>query len=914
MDPKVRYGKLDNGVTYYIRHNELPKQRADFYIAQNVGSILEEDEQNGLAHFLEHMAFNGSLHFPGNSLISYLESIGVKFGANLNAYTSFDQTVYNISDVPVIREGIIDSCLLILHDWSGFLLLEDKEIDKERGVIREEMRSRENAGQRMSEKLMPVILPGNQYAKRNLIGTEDIILNFRPETLRDFYKKWYRPDLQGLVIVGDIDPEQIEQKLRALYTDDPARENPAERIYYQVDDNDEPLVAIVTDKETTGTGVSLYFKHDPLPKALKGTIEAMKTNYMNMVIATIFRERFSEIMQKPNPPFLGANAGNSRFINTATKESFSAAVSVKDNDTEGGLKALVRELVRAQKHGFTNAEYERVKTNMLTMYETAYKERDKMKNGNYAKEYVNHFVNGGSIPGIEKTYELAQTIISKISIEMINQHLQGLIGDKNRVITLTAPEKEDLTLPAKDDLLKWISEVEAEEIEGMKEEAANKPLLTETPVGGKIVKTSQDKFGATVYTLSNGVKVVIKPTQFQEDEIMMSANSPGGSSLFPRTDTVNVKLYGTFSDIGGLGELNRIDLRKTLTGKKINLGSNISSHYEGLSGSSGIADFETLLQLVYLNFTAPRTDEEAYQSTVVRLKSQLEQAESQKNKSAEALTDTLTNILYKDVSYRKRIKSSDLAKADYQTIMNWRKDRYADASDFTFIFTGNIAPEQSKELIAKYLGALPSIKRKEKFIVRNENLQPGITRKSFPYKMENAKSSIVNVYWTKIKPNLKNRLELDMLKQILQIVYTEKIRENEGGTYGVNVAAGISNYPKGQTSVQISFETQPGKETHLNEIVQTEFQNLAKNGPRKEDFDKVKAFILKQHQEQTQSNSYWNSLLTGYYTDKSNTHNSFIKTVNAIRPSGIQKKAQTVIGAKNWVEVIMTGEKEKEQQ
>jgi zinc protease len=905
IDPKIRYGKLDNGLTYYIRHNELPKARADFYIAQNVGAILEDDDQNGLAHFLEHMAFNGSVHFPGNSLVSYLESVGVKFGQNLNAYTSFDQTVYNISDVPV-REGVVDSCLLILHDWSGFLLLDEKEIDKERGVIREEMRSYGGARQRLNEKILPEILPGNKYSKRNIIGTEEIIMNFKPETLRAFYKKWYRPDLQGVIIIGDIDPEQIENKLKTLFADIPAPVNPAERVKFQVEDNDQPLVGIASDKEATGTSMTISFKHKPLPQEVKGTVAELMIDYLNSIISSIMRERLSELVQQANPPFIGASVYSGLFANTATEEALSGYVAIKNNEFETGVKAIVREIERVNKYGFTAAEYERARTNIITQYENQFKEKDKWLNSRYANEYVSHFTQGGYIPGIETEYNMISMVTPNVPVEAVNQYVQELIGDKNITIALTAPEKENVALPSKDDLLKWYAEAKAEDIQPIKETVNNEPLLPELPAGGGIVDESKnEKFGATVYTLSNGVKAVIKTTDFKDDEILMSATSPGGSSHFPDSEDVNMKLYGSISNLGGLGTFSATDLTKALAGKKVYVSPTIALTHEGMSGSSSVKDFETMLQLIYLHFTAPRIDENVYQSFIARIKSQLE---SQEANPEIAIVDTLTKELYENIARAKRVRAGDLSKANYQTIIDWRKDRYADASDFTFVFTGNIDAEKSKELIAKYLGALPSIKRTEDFVPVNIDYRSGLRKNVFKQKMQNAKATIIDIYWTTLESTLRNHLEIDMLKQILQIVYTEKVREEEGGTYGVSVAMEISHYPKGRTTLRISFETQPGKEVALNGIVHTEFQKIAKEGPRSEDFNKVREFMLKHQQEQEQKNSYWSSIITDFYNLGYDRYSDYVKTLNAITPDNIRDKAKAIIDAQNLIEVIMTGE------
>lgn len=907
IDPNIRYGKLDNGLTYYIRHNELPKQRVDFYIAQNVGAILEEDDQNGLAHFLEHMAFNGSKHFPGNLLISYLESIGVKFGQNLNAYTSFDRTVYNISNVPATREGIIDSCLLILHDWSGFLLLDEKEIDKERGVIREEMRSYGGANQRLNEKILPEILPGNKYSKRNLIGPPEIILNFKPETLRAFYKKWYRSDLQAVIIIGDIDVDKIENKLRTIYADHPAQTNPAERVQYEVADNPEPLVGIACDKEATRTIVSINYKHKPLPKELKGTMADIMSDYLNSIVSSIMRERLAEITQQANPPFVNAYVGNGLFANTATEEALAGQVFVKGNEIEAGLKAIVREIERVNKYGFNASEYERARTNLLTFYENAFKEKDKMENSRYANEYVQHFTQGGYIPGIEVEYNMISSAAPQIQVDMINQYIQNLIGDKNIVLTLTAPEKEEIALPTKGDLLKWYEEAKNEDIQPLKETVSNEPLLSETPSGGKITATSNDKkFGATVFTLSNGVKVVIKPTDFKDNEILMTATSPGGSSHFPEKEATNIKLYGSVAGLGGLGKFSNIELSKALAGKKVSVSPTMALTFEGFTGSSSIKDFETMLQLIYLNFTEPRKDEDAYQSFIARVKSQLE---SQEANPEIAITDTLIKELYANPVSKERLRVKDLEKVNYQTILDWRKDRYADASDFTFVFIGNINPEESKDLIAKYLGSLPSLKRKESFVRVNENYHSGTKKNKFDQKMENPKATVVNTFWAIFEPTLKNRIEVDMLQQILRIVYTEKVREDEGGTYGVAVSSSISNYPEGLTPLQIMFETQPEKEDYLNEIIHSEFRKIAQEGPRQEDFNKIKEFMQKNRQEQERQNSFWNSTIINYYRYNYDGYTGYMKILNEVKPDDIRKKAQAILHSKNLIEVIMKGVK-----
>ena len=907
IDPKVRYGQLENGLTYYIRHNKQPKERAEFFIAQKVGSVLEEDNQAGLAHFLEHMAFNGTKNFPGKAMINYLESIGVKFGENLNAYTGFDETVYNISNVPITKEGAIDSCLLILHDWSGFLSLEDEEMEKERGVIREEMRTRNHAGFRQIEKLLPLIMPGSQYAKRMPIGTEEVVMGFKPFELRDYYHKWYRPDLQGIIIIGDVDVDQIEAKIKSIFADIPKPVNPAERIYYPVPDNNEPIVGIVQDKESTRTSVAIYYKHDPMPADLYASTTGLVMNYIKSVVARMINDRFTEIREKANPPFIYAGANIGEFIVASTKDAWGFTAISKDDGIEDAIKSLVRETQRIRQFGFTASEYDRAMVSVLKFYENAYNEREKSKNSSYAQEYVSHFTEGGYIPGIEYEYEKMNEVAPHITVDYVNEYFKQIIGDKNVVISLSCPENEGFSVPSDSLLLSWYDEAKAETLEAYEDKVSNEPLMEEVPTRGRLVKITKDAlFGTTNYELSNGVKVIVKPTLFKDDEIIMSATSPGGSSLFPEEDVTNIKLYSSFSNIGGLKDFSAVDLKKILTGKKVSVNPTISLRSEGLSGSSSPKDFETMLQLVYLNFTAPRLDNEVFLSTKERFAAQLK---SQEVDPSNAFIDTLYATLYQQPERVSRLKASDIEKVDYNTIMNWRKDRYADASDFTFIFVGNIHPAEMQDLLVKYLGSLPSINRKEAAKEVNLLYNKGTQKKLFNKQMEDPKTTIMDIYSGTLQPTLTNRMYMNMLQQILRIVYTEKVREDEGGTYGVGVNGGISSYPKGQSSIQISFDTNAEKKYFLNDIIHQEFKKIGQEGPRMEDFNKVKEFMVKKQAENEQENQYWLSTIYNYVNEQYDGHTDYEKILQSVTPKNIRDFASELIKQGNMLEVMMVGEK-----
>lgn len=915
IDPKVRYGQLDNGLTYYIRHNNLPKERAEFFIAQDVGAVLEEDNENGLAHFLEHMGFNGTQHFSGNGVIKYLETIGVKFGQNLNASTGFDQTIYNISDVPLIREGIVDSCLLILHDWANGLLLTDEEIEKERGVIREEMRTHGGASLRIRNKLMPQMFPGNRYGQRNIIGTEEIIMNFKPELIRDFYHRWYRPDLQAIIIVGDFDVDQMEKKVINLFSPIPTPVNPAERTRFLVDTNKEPIVGIATDKEATTASVNVYFKYRAPSKEDNGSTFGFLLNYLNRVAGAIAGERLRDISMQANPPFVSASIGFGSFYAAATERAWQGSVRIKDYQTEEGMKSLIREMERINRYGFTASEYERARTNILTNYEKRYNEREKVFNSNYAREYVGHYMHGYYIPGIEAEYHLINTIAPNITIEMINEYIMQMMKDENVVITYTGPDaKEGINVPTESQLLTWFDEARNEELSPIEDNLGNQELLSSVPQGGVVVKTEHnDIFDAVVYTLSNGVRVVIKPTDHKDDEILMSAVSPGGSSLFPEEDLINLKMFSSFYTVGGLGEFSITDLNKVLAGKRVSLSPNVSLVTEGFSGNSNIKDFETMLQLVYLNFVSPRTDNDAFNSVLVRTKSQLE---TQKANPDMAFYEALPEALYVNPDRFRQIKVEELSKIDYATIMDWRKNRFADASDFTFIFVGNINPEDSKELIARYLGTLPTLYRNEAAATINNQFNTGHIQKHFDQEMDNPKAKLFNAYWAMTEKNLKKTIEVDILRQILTIIYQETVREEEGGTYGVGVSGNLDYYPYneplGRMTIQISFETDPEKAEHLNGIVHREFRNMAENGPKATNLDKVKEYINKQYADNLQVNGFWLSSLYQYYGYNVDTYSHYLETVNAVTTNDIKRLAKEFIDTGNLIEVVMKGKKDED--
>jgi len=901
VDPEVKTGKLENGMTYYIRHNALPKERANFYLACNVGAVLEEDHENGLSHFVEHMAFNGSKHFKGNGVIDYLGKIGIKLGETLTATTRMENTVYQISGAPIVEKEVIDSCLLILYDWAGHLSMEDKEIEKERGVIREEMRTVVNYTYRLRDTLLKQIAANNPHAKRNVIGTEDIIMNFEPDVIRNFYKKWYRPDLQAIVVVGDIDPDLMEKKIKTLFSSIPAPVNPAERLDYPVEDNESILVGIATDKETPYTMLSIDYKHPPMSREEKASIDGMATDYIHYIASYMGYNRMLELMEQPVPPFQDGIINNDKFMDTFT-ESWQGTAVVRENEFELGMKTLAREMERINRFGFTASEYEIAKLNYFSLLENTFNEQD---NNYYAQEYVDHFLDGGYIPGIKMQYEISKEIAAQISLEMINEYIQDLMGEKNIVISLMASQKEGVNVPTKDQLLTWFNEVKKEELTPYQEKVFDKPLLSELPLEGKIVnETAEGVFGTTILTLNNGVKVVIKPTELKKDEIFMAATSPGGTSHFPENDPVNIALYKDAANLGGVGEFSNRELTTMLAGKNVSVNPVINTTTEGFEGSSSKRDFETMLQLIYLHFTASRQDDDAFQSYLSRTKSTLESEQS----IITVVRDSLRSTAYANKARNYTLTANDLNQANYPTIMKWRKDRYSDAGDFTFIFTGSIETEELKELIARYLGALPTTGRKETYVEITDGYRTGHIQNAFNRKMEVPQAIVVQKYPVLHEMILANEIKIDMLAQILNTTLNEVIREEKSDVYNINAVTTTEEYPAGLIVFQINYFTEPGKEVSINEDIKQIISKLCNKGPQDTDLRKAKEFLLMNQQAKEQQNEYWVETLTDFHAKSYNGYTNYANILNSITADEIKETAKMVFGSGNCIEVMLSGE------
>ena len=903
VDPSIRIGKLKNGLTYYIRHNANPEKLVNFYIAQKVGSIQEEEDQRGLAHFLEHMCFNGTEHFPGKALINYLEGIGVKFGADLNAYTAIDETVYNINNVPVNVEGAIDSCLWILHDWADGLILDGEEIDKERGVIHEEWRGRNTAMMRMQERMLADIFPGSRYGKRLPIGIMEVVDNFPHQALRDYYEKWYRPDLQGIVIVGDIDVDEVEKKVKKIFKKIKKVKNPAERIYYPVDDNKEMIFSQQIDKEQQNYVLQLMYKHDVPARDQRNTKEYIRENTKRSFAISMLNSRFSEIMSKDNPPYLRAGVGYSGFGVTETKKAFTVMVQCKPEQILEAIPMVFTEVERARRFGFTQPEFDRLKERMIAGTESWYAERDKRTNDYYVQNCIRHFLDEVDMMAPEKEYELTLDIINSLTLDEINEVLPSLHREDNRVAVSFAPEREGATYPGKDDIEMLLKMVGNARISVYEDNAVDAPLLAEIPAGGKVVKTEEGKWGSTVWTLSNGIKVIVKPTDFQADAINLSGYKIGGTNRYPDSERVNIGMLSALSSIGGFGAFDATQLSKKLAGCTASASVGTSAIYDIISAGCSPKDAEEMFQLLYLKYTSPRKDEQAFESYTTRMRNNLKDRNLNPNT---ALSDTMVVALYGNHPRVKPFVAADVDAVDYDRVLEIYRERTSDATGYQFFIVGNVDLDAIKPLVERYIGALPCNGRVEKIEKTTVETRTGVYRNNFKNKMENPTGTENIIYTGKIDPSRKNRIVMSFLNQVLNIVYTEEVREKEGGTYGVGVRGSISKYPEGEYSLLVNFKMSPERREELAAIIVREFEKIAAQGPVAEHVEKVRSYMLKSFEESQKKNGAWMNWLYSYYFDGEDNYSGYEELVKGITAEDIRLLAKYILDQGNFIEVSMT--------
>ena len=908
-DNTIRKGILPNGMTYYIRHNAQTKGVADFYIAQKVGSILEEKRQRGLAHFLEHMAFNGTKHFPGNTLqpgiVAWCESVGIKFGANLNAYTSVDQTVYNISAAPVTREGVIDSCLLILNDWSHELLLTDKEIDKERGVIEEEWRTRRSgmAMQRLSEQAMPVIYAGTKYSDCMPIGNIDIVRTFPYNDLRDYYSKWYRPDLQAIIVVGDINEDKIEEKIKKLFAKIPLPQNPAHRIYYPIGNNEKMILYTATDKEQPTVNFTLYMKRDVTPKQERNTIQNYADDYKTNILRMAINDRLEELSRTKNAPFISASVRSGNFFMASTKDAFELSGVLKEGKAIEAIQLLVGEVERARANGITIDELKRGKVEMLSYAENDYNDRSNRRNGEFVEQCVQNFLEETPIIEPEKELEMVRKLDKTVTIDDVNALAKTIITNQNQVVTMFGPDKNTFKMPTNSSIENAILKAQKQHYTPYKtQNTLTERLITKLPKPGSIISERTYKYGYTEFTLSNGLKVYVRPTNFEPDEVNLKLFSLGGKNIYPDSEMPNLTYLMAGATIGGVAQYNDLTLEKMLAGKTATVTPFIDNDTRGMAGTSNVKDTKTLLELVYLYFTQPRKDPQAFKNLMEQQQEFLTNAHVN---PMLAYNDTLHKVAYA-TNRMASMNKEQLKRVNYNRIMHIYKELFANAANFKLILTGNININKLRPLLCQYIATLPSNNTKETIGTYEPKLVDGKKTYIFHKKQTTPTAITTIVIKGKMEYNNRNELLMDAIGQLLRIVYTEKVREDKGGTYSVQASGDLQHHPNDEALLRIAFQTDPQKYNDLIPIVYKELEKMATEGPSQQDLDKVKAYELKVYNQVLRMNNYWEYVL---YTDLYNgidVDTDFRYIVENMTCGDIRTTLRNLLDQNNCIEVTMT--------
>lgn len=908
LDPAVRHGVLDNGMAYYIRHNEEPKERVSFYIAQKVGALVEDDNQDGLAHFLEHMAFNGTENFNDQKFLSILERYGMEFGRDINAYTSFDQTVYNLSNANSKDEGLVDTCLLVLHDWSNYISLNNDEIDKERGVIVEEWRTRNDASRRIFKQSLPFFFENSRYAKRDIMGDTSLIKNFDYQTLKDYYHKWYRPDLQAVIVIGDVDVDKMEAKVRKLMGSIPKPINPEKRIYHEVPDYGKKY-AVFSDKELSNTSIKYMWKHDEYPLNKRNTNDYFKFNLTNRLVTSILNSRIKEYLNSTDKPsYTSAGMYYSAYIPAMYDYAIYQIILQPDN-TSGGIKDALTELIRAKKQGFLQSELDRAKTNTLTYYERAVKSKDRTSNDSYATEYVTNFIENEPCPGIEAEYEIIKDIISDINLDNVNSKLGEWMTDDNLIVSYEGSDKTKA--PSEKEIWATLNELNNTTISPYKEDAVATELLDVSKIKvGTIVSEStiDNNTGGKIFTLSNGAKVYFKHVDYNKDLVQLSAYSKGGMSLYQVKDlptvSIGTGLIGSF----GIGNFDEIQLNKLLTGKIANTNAYIGGLYDNVSGSCSPKDFETMMQLVYMRFMNPRFDEKAFNSLLKRI---IENLKQQSNNPRKIMQDSIS-VYASNHSPRTLLSNPEtLEKINFSDIEKFYRERFSDADDFTFLILGNIDENEVKAMITKYIASIPSKSGFEDYIDHKEGIAKGFNNVTIPLNMEVGKATPILLYQKSVDYSTEKDLAAQIISSVLDYRYTETIREEEGAAYGVSVKASVSREPAGEFNLNIYFDTDQTRVDDVKKIVKSEIANLLENGPSQENLNKATKQMKMNRAEAKTSNGYWLAALNSYskYGEDINDPANFEDILDNMTTKKIQEYAKELIPDANELDLTFIPQK-----
>lgn len=908
VNKNVRQGKLSNGLTYYILQNKWPEKVANFYIAQRVGSIQEEENQRGLAHFLEHMAFNGSENFPDSALLEFTRSLGVEFGSDLNAYTSIEETVYRVCNVPTQRQSALDSCLLIMKDWSNGLTLADKEIDKERGVIHQEWQMGQSPIMRIYERSLPKLYPNAKYGKRLPIGLMSVVDNFKYQALRDYYHKWYRPDNQCIIVVGDVDVDHTEAVIKKLWANVTVPDNAPQVEKVEVPDNAQPIYVFDKDKEMQRSTVGIAMKHDVFPKEMKNSQAYYVDSYLKEMISMMLNQRLSEMSKKPDCPFLGAYSYDANYILSSTKDAFQLGATAKEGKDLETLAALYREAQRVRQYGFAPGEFDRMKAEYLSQLESQYQNRNKIKNNQYGDELRDHFLENEPIPSKEDEYQIMKQLIEipALNVQVVNEYVKELITntDSNFVAYIYAQEKEGKVYPTEDKMAQTIKAVRGEKIEAYVDNTKNEPLVDEKklPKAGKIVKETENKaLGYKELTLSNGARVILKKTDYKENEIRFEAAAKGGSGSYGKADYDNLQLFNSVIASSGLGNFSNQELEKALYGKQVSAQLSLGSYYQTVSGHAVPKDIETMLQLVYLNFTNVAKDQESYNAMMT----QYEQALKNKDLSPESVfSDSLTLTIYGHNPRYAPLSVKTLKGVNYDRILQIWKERFANPGQFVYTFVGNFDEATLRPLIMKYIGCLPKGKAENWTDV--PSFADGKNTNKFTRKSEVPKAIAFELWHQPMPYNVENNVIVDAAAQVLSMVYLKNIREDEGAAYSVGASGGVTRRgDKAMALIQAYCPMDPNKADLavklLNEGIQ---ENSVKVDADK--LQKVKDFMLKQADIDAKSNGHWLNVIGEYVWTGIDLQTGYKTAVQSLTTEKIAAFLKGLLATGNQSEVVMT--------
>ncbi len=903
-DPAVRIGHLDNGLTYYIRHNELPAQRAEFYLATNVGAIQEEPDQDGLAHFLEHMCFNGTEHFPDKGILDYLRSIGAEFGRNINASTGFEETQYMLNNIPVQRETVVDTCLMILCDYAHFVINDPVEIDKERGVIIEERRQRRNAQWRTMERSLPYYFKGTKMENCTLIGRQESLETFKPESLVNFYRTWYHPDMQAVVVVGDVDVDRTEAKIKEIFSAIPKCENPKAKEHLRVPDNQEPIVGIITDPETTVPSFEMIWKSEAMPEEYNATIIGQMQDIMKTLVDMVMSERFADIVSQPDSPYLAGNLSISSLIYEDI-DAVSGDVSMKEGHILDGFKAFYTEIERMKRFGFADDEVARAKADIENILENAVKKAPTRRNPQFINPILRNFFDKEPILDPETELQIGKQLLANINAQVLSMLAAQMITDNNLIVIYSGPEKAGIATPTEEEILAAIAEVKASDIQPLEgEEIASEFLDPATLKGSKVKKASQAIYGATQWTLKNGVKVIVLPTDYTKDQILFNLNKDGGLSLVSDQDlpSLDENIFSLYQANTGVAGFSGTQVSKMLTGKSVRVHPYIDRLESGINGNSTAKDLETAFQLLYLYYTDPRFDPKEYENGVQQLKAILPNLKGQPNYK---LQTELYKTLYGDNPRRRMLSDETLEKASLETLEKTYRRLFSDVAGATMTIVGDVDLETLKPLVEKYIGSLPKGKKAAKWVDTHEDIVKGRVENIFAVDMQTPKSTVLQV-WTADMPYTElDAAALDVVSYILDIRYTNSLREDEGGTYGASTAAQISRRPKEQALIQVVFDCRPSVCDRLRTLAIEGIRDLAENGPTDEEMDNAVKNLRKNIPENRVSNSYWQNSIEIHERYGEDRDAAREAAINALTKDTVRQTLQRILSQENLIELVM---------